>query len=135
MSISVKTRPFAYNDIKLHARGKILLAAANAAAAKLRSNIAPGPRSGTISQHGRPVSVWPEFPQYQTGELYRSVDVRRGGNQGYQIGFFDVSNEKKLREIEFNPPEKGGRAPLARTLESDETRNAMADAIAQAEKL
>lgn len=104
--------PEAMPNIKQHLR-LAMSTAAISAGATLDQHLIRGSRSGKHYK-GMPAqsSAQDEWPQEQTGELRRALDIREGKTDTEMlVGFFDA-DEKKLLELEFNPPEKGGRPLL-----------------------
>ncbi|MCA1800237.1 MAG: hypothetical protein LC687_02600 [Actinobacteria bacterium] len=122
--------PQAMPAIRAHL-GKTMERTALVGAEELDKKIARGTRSGDpvsayeeIEMRARE-SAPGEFPQEQTGELRRSLDVRPGsGGTEFLIGFFDTDQEKLL-DIEFGPPEQGGRPLLGQHFTDMRTHGAM----------
>lgn len=117
--------PEAMPNIRQHLKMAVGRSALHGAA-MLDEKLMRGTRSGRIIK-GRPAqsSAPDEWPQEQTGALRRALDVREGNTETeYLVGFFD-GNEKQLLELEFNPPEKGGRPLLGDHFNSADVQGAM----------
>lgn len=104
--------------------------AAEAGAAVLRENVSAGARSGVHYPNlPRRSSAAGEFPQEQEGDLRASVDANPTNNPlVWEVGFFG-DDQGKLNNLEYAPPSRGGRAPLARTMSNPETLKRMEDAL------
>jgi hypothetical protein len=104
-------------------------AGAEAYADALRENVSAGPRSG-VQYPGLPrqSSSATEFPQEQFGDLKASVDTQPTNDPLMWRAGFIGDDEGKLNWLEFG----SGRAPLQRTADQAETRQAVLEAAQKA---
>lgn len=114
---------------------KVLEPAVDMGVQVLRENISFGPRSGKRDPRSPNQASTPdEFPQYQTGTLFRSTGQVQVSDLSFAMGFvFDVPDY--ALDLEFgetrNPdfPTRYARKPISRTFENNETHTRMDDAI------
>jgi len=112
--------------------------ASDAAAEQLRENLAPHETSGRKWKQLPARSSRPgEFPQYQTGQLHDAVvsqPVEPGWSARWHVGFEGI-DKKVLKQLEFAPPNRGGRRPLGTTMMATATQAKMNQAVAQGQKI
>jgi hypothetical protein len=104
-------------------------AGASAYADALRENVSAGPRSG-VQYPGLPrqSSSATEFPQEQFGDLKASVDTQPTNDPLIWRAGFIGDDQGKLDWLEYGT----GRAPLQRTADQPETRQAVLEAAQKA---
>ncbi len=114
---------------------KPVAAGAEAYAERLRDNISAGNRSGVkYKALPRQSSSPSEYPQEQSGQLKDSVDARPTSNPLVaQAGFFG-GNQEQAKALEFGSVNMAERAPLQRSADQPETRQAMLTAAQKAGK-
>ena len=105
-------------------------AAAKTAEDQLRQNLSAGSRSGRQYPNlPRRSSAPDEYPQEQFGDLKNKVG-RQTSDDGLEqeVGVFD-EDAGKLFGLEFGDSQKQGRAPITRTANSTELRDAIRRAL------